>query len=145
MKVILDLNLKEFMFHLFQSKACNLILSQRSPVVDSGIMASIYHIKQHFNQSIRIADLANIACMSESKFFRSFKDYFGCSPLEYITLERLKRSKDLLKRTTAPISEIAFDVGFNSLEHFHRTFKAHNNATPNEFRKNLNRINQFTP
>src|SRR5919199_774693 len=66
--------------------------------------------------------LARIACVSEAHFIRSFRATFGETPHRYLQRRRVERSMFLLCETDRSVTDICFDVGFNSLGTFSRTF-----------------------
>jgi AraC family transcriptional regulator len=65
---------------------------------------------------------------------RSFRHLLGCTFREYLTLIRLQRATDLVKRSSTDITEIAFACGFSDHAHFTRTFKRATGLTPTAYR-----------
>jgi AraC family transcriptional regulator len=65
---------------------------------------------------------------------RSFRHTLGCTFREYLTLIRIRRGTDLLKRSSTSITEIAFACGFSDHAHFTRTFKRATGLTPTAYR-----------
>jgi AraC family transcriptional regulator len=65
---------------------------------------------------------------------RSFRRTLGCTFREYLTLIRIRRATDLLKRSSTCITEIAFACGFSDHAHFTRTFKRATGLTPSAYR-----------
>lgn len=65
---------------------------------------------------------------------RSFRRTLGCTFREYLTLIRLNRATDLLKRSLNDITEIAHACGFSDHAHFTRTFKRATGLTPTAYR-----------
>jgi transcriptional regulator GlxA family with amidase domain len=78
--------------------------------------------------------LANICGVSEAHFARSFKEAFGVPPHRYLLTRRIERAKALLRDTDAPIMEIAFQTGWNSLGTFGRVFRDVTGESPSELR-----------
>ena len=78
--------------------------------------------------------LANVSGVSEAHFARSFKEAFGVPPHRYLLTRRIERAKALLRDTDAPIIEIAFQTGWNSLGTFGRVFHDVTGESPSEFR-----------
>jgi YesN/AraC family two-component response regulator len=72
--------------------------------------------------------------MSRMQLHRKLKALTGLSTTEFITKERLKLALPLLKKSDATISEIAYQVGFNSPSYFSTCFKKHYNTSPDEYR-----------
>ncbi|MBU2951663.1 response regulator [Tamlana agarivorans] len=71
--------------------------------------------------------------MSRTQLHRKLKAISGCTTSEFIRLQRLKLAKDLLTKSDATVSEIGYQVGFNTPSYFIKCFKALYNCTPNEF------------
>ena len=78
--------------------------------------------------------LSNKLYMSRMQLHRKLKAITGLSTTEFITKERLKLTLPLLKKSDATISEIAYQVGFNSPSYFSTCFKKHYNTSPDEYR-----------
>jgi len=83
-------------------------------------------------------ELALIAGMSRTNFSKHFKSISGTTPGEYITNLRITKAKELLSNTKEPVAEIAFSIGYQSSEHFQKSFKKKVGVTPSVFRKSLN-------
>ena len=54
----------------------------------------------------------------------------------YLTTSRMTRAKELLAGTDRPITEIAFDVGYNDSNYFSTAFRKHEGISPSQYRKN---------
>jgi transcriptional regulator GlxA family with amidase domain len=78
--------------------------------------------------------LARVSGVSEAHFARSFKETFGVPPHRYLLTRRLERAAALLRDTDLPITEIAFQTGWNSLGTFGRTFRDVSGESPRELR-----------
>ena len=70
-----------------------------------------------------VARLARVSGVSEAHFARSFKQAFGLPPHRYLLTRRIERASALLRDTGLPITEIAFQTGWESLGTFGRTFR----------------------
>ena len=92
------------------------------------------YISEHYNEEVRLDDLSSIAGMSTSAFCRFFKTHTGRTVMDYLIDIRLGTAARLLVDTTAPISEICWQCGFNNLSNFNRIFKAKRGYTPRDFR-----------
>lgn len=78
--------------------------------------------------------LASVSGVSQAHFARSFRDAFGVPPHRYLLTRRIERAKALLRDTDQPITEIAFQTGWNSLGTFGRTFRDVTGESPGELR-----------
>ena len=71
--------------------------------------------------------------MSRTQLHRKLKAIIGMSASEFIRSQRLKLAIKLLRESDASISEIAYQVGFNTPSYFSKWFKEVYNCTPNEY------------
>jgi transcriptional regulator GlxA family with amidase domain len=78
--------------------------------------------------------LARVSGVSQAHFARSFRDAFGVPPHRYLLTRRIERAKALLRDTELPVTEIAFQTGWNSLGTFGRTFRDITAESPGELR-----------
>lgn len=79
--------------------------------------------------------LARVSGVSQAHFARSFKEAFGVPPHRYLLTRRIERAKALLRDTAMPITEIAFQTGWNSLGTFGRIFRDITGESPSELRR----------
>ncbi len=91
-------------------------------------------VEANLYEDLQLPDLAHLAGLSLSSFKRKFKEVFGQSPNQYIIGRRVERAKFLLQSSTFNVSEIAYDVGFNDLSHFSKTFHNLVGLSPSEYR-----------
>jgi transcriptional regulator GlxA family with amidase domain len=78
--------------------------------------------------------LAKVSGVSDAHFARSFKQAFGVPPHRYLLTRRLERASALLRDTEVPVTEIAFQTGWDSLGTFGRTFRDVLGLSPSAFR-----------
>ncbi|WP_086030418.1 helix-turn-helix domain-containing protein [Tenacibaculum holothuriorum] len=93
-------------------------------------------IQQNAYANLTIKELALLTHLSESSFKRKFKEIFNNSPKKYLTEKKLKRAAELLKSSSDRISEIAYDVGFDSVSTFNRNFADFYGKSPSNYRLN---------
>ncbi|UFH54214.1 helix-turn-helix domain-containing protein [Spirosoma sp. KNUC1025] len=129
-----DLTLKLLLIRVIQTQ--NMAIVHKSLPDNSRFMSVVEYIREHLTEKISIDVLCQSACMSKSGFFRSFKEVFGSSPVEYIIRERINLAKRLLTDPAATVSEVGYQVGFNNLHYFSRLFKTMEGITPTLYRQN---------
>jgi AraC family transcriptional regulator len=79
--------------------------------------------------------ISEAACLSVPQLVRQFKSVFHTTPHQYLSEIRLKRAAELLKLTDKPVSEIAWDCGFENVSAFCRAFRLTHGIQPNGLRK----------
>lgn len=93
------------------------------------------YLDQHFTSQITLDFLSGNYGISKYHLEREFKKYTGAAVHEYIISARLSYAKELLQYSDIPVSEIAFQSGFNHVSHFIRLFKDREGMTPLQYRK----------
>lgn len=89
-----------------------------------------------------IKRLAEVSAVSVAHFSREFKKAFGLPPHRYLLTRRIERATALLRDTDLPITEIAFQTGWNSVGTFGRIFSDITGDSPGEFRARESSIPQ---
>jgi len=92
------------------------------------------YIEVHLGQQTHLSDLAQTASMSPFYFARLFKNSMGVSPHKYVTMRRIERSKELLRRSDISICEIGVRVGYLDPKHFRVVFRREVGISPSAFR-----------
>ena len=98
---------------------------------DSRIKKSLEAIEnRHYN----ISEIAKMIGMSPRNFNRLFTEAVGMSPKEFVILRKMDLAKDLLSQSNQSITDISFEVGYQSLSKFITIFKKHTGLIPTDFR-----------
>jgi AraC-like DNA-binding protein/ligand-binding sensor protein len=84
---------------------------------------------------IDLAKVAQAMHVSTFYFCKMFKKATGLTFTEYLGRVRVEKAKNLLLNPHLRISEIAYDVGFQSLTHFNRVFRQVVGQSPSEYRE----------
>src|SRR5688572_3464661 len=79
-------------------------------------------IDTYYAQPLDLDELARTANFSRYHFLRAFRRAFHTTPHEYLTRKRIERAKELLAQSELTITEICFEVGFESLGSFSTLF-----------------------
>jgi AraC-like DNA-binding protein/ligand-binding sensor protein len=93
------------------------------------------YIRENLQEDITLTQVAKAACTSTFYICKLFKKHTGVNLTEYISRLRVERAKELLQNPQARISEIAYEVGFQSLTHFNRVFRALVGEAPSTYRE----------
>ena len=91
------------------------------------------YIAEHLDGEISMADLAGAARYSPWYAHRLFREHTGYAPAEYIRRMRLAQSALRLKAEHAKIIDVAFDLGFSSVDGYTRAFRKEFGINPGEY------------
>lgn len=101
------------------------------------IRLPVAYIREHYSRPISISELAEIAHLSVSALERRFKKYLGKTPNQFMNEMRLESARRQIIETDAPISDIAYAVGFSEPSYFSKQFKSLFGKLPSEIREQL--------
>jgi len=94
-------------------------------------------IEDHLASTLTLADVARAANTSTYYFCKLFKRETGLNFSEYVSQLRVEKAKSLLPNLNLRVSEIGYEVGFQSLTHFNRLFKRITGLSPTLYRARL--------
>ena len=102
---------------------------------------SIFHARQiidtGFREDLSLGEVARQVNMSAGYFSELFKKVTGLNFVDYVARLRVEKAKNLLQNPKFRISEAAFEVGFQSLSQFNRTFHRIVGMAPRAYRASL--------
>jgi len=127
--------LEIFAMHL--STVSNQIATQEQLSEPPIIRKAKDYIEQHKSDDITLTQVAEALNVSTFYFCKLFKKATGLTFSEYLARVRVEKAKNLLLNPNLRISEIAYEVGFQSLTHFNRVFRRLAGRSPTEYRKSL--------
>ena len=107
------------------------------------IQRAIDYIEKNLKHDISNADLARVAGYSEYHFLRIFKEVVHLTPADYIRKRRISEIARRMEKEKQPISNLAFEYGFNSKENFIRAFKAEHHILPTDFKHCQNSLKLY--
>ena len=93
------------------------------------------YIEAHLTEEITLAALADICNFSPWYAHRLFREHTGYAPAEYIRRMRLAKSALRLKAEHTKIIDVAFDLGFASVDGYTRAFRKEFGINPGEYAK----------
>lgn len=109
------------------------------------IQRVIDYIEAHLKDELDNKLLAKIAGYSEFHFLRLFRDTVRLTPADYIRKRRISEIVRRIGTESRPMSDIAFEYGFNSKENFTRAFKKEHKILPTEFKTANCSLRLFQP
>lgn len=93
------------------------------------------YIHDHLDDDLSLDDVANSVNWSAYYFSRMFKKATGLNFVDYVARVRIDQAKKLLLNPHLNVSEIAYEVGFQSITHFNRVFRKLTGTSPTDYRK----------
>ncbi|MFC2088819.1 response regulator, partial [Calditrichota bacterium] len=95
-------------------------------------------ISQHISDSdFDLESLSHEVGLSRMQLYRKIKGLFGLTLGDFVKTIRLKQSAEMLKKNAGNITEIAYQVGFESPAYFSTCFRKQFGSSPSEFVKNI--------
>jgi len=94
-------------------------------------------IRDRLAETVTLADLAEAVGLSQWHFCRAFGETVGVTPHRAQVLARLDHARDRLAKSREPITEIAFDCGYQSSQAFARVFRKEVGTTPAAYRREV--------
>lgn len=98
------------------------------------IQESAEFIRNNFNQSISIKQLANMTPTNRWNYTQLFKEVTGQIPIDYLNTLRIDKAQQLLLMTEDNLHQIAQTVGYSTEYYFNRKFKQKVGLTPGQYR-----------
>lgn len=80
-------------------------------------------IEERYGESINLDEMARQARLSRFHFLRLFRDTFDETPHQYLQKRRIERAKELLASGHHSVTDVCFEVGFESLGSFSTLFR----------------------
>ncbi|MDO5519335.1 MAG: AraC family transcriptional regulator [bacterium] len=109
------------------------------PISESNKVKNVYkvcdYLSQNCEQNISLDELAAHFYLSKYYLCRIFKEITNYTIKEYVNIHRILKAKNLLENTSLSISDISYQLGFDSLTYFEKIFKTHMNMSPLRYRK----------
>jgi AraC-like DNA-binding protein len=99
------------------------------------INSALGYIHAHFDEQIKLSELAKRCFVSEPHFCRVFKAITGETAISYINNLKISKAIALMKNSTQTVKQIAEAVGFEDVAYFCRCFKKKTGAAPKAFLK----------
>ncbi len=118
----------------------NLIQEQLHPKTSGDsliLMNMVEYISEHISQKISLKELADHLGFSEAYCSKYIKKKTSLTFVEYLNQTRIVNAEQLLRSSDHSITEVAYAVGFTSIQSFNRVFKSICGVSPTTYRKQL--------
>jgi AraC-like DNA-binding protein len=131
-KTALVISLVRFLLEILECNRCS-----RNPTGPSSeILAIQSYIQAHLSgeTTLHLAELAAHAGMSLSRFKARFRQETGIPPAEYVLRCKVEKAKEMLQETRT-VTQIAYELGFSSSQHFATVFRRYTGQPPGQLKK----------
>lgn len=95
------------------------------------------YIAAHLDEAISLGDVANHVAVSEYYFCKIFKRATGLTFTDFVNRQRIAWAKRELLKPDVRVTEVAFNVGYQSLSQFNRSFARIVGESPSDYRRRL--------
>jgi AraC family transcriptional regulator len=102
---------------------------------EQAVQQVIDQIAGNLDEALDLETLAGLACLSPFHFHRVFRGMVGETPVELIRRLRMERAAWDLAQNDRPVTQVAFDAGYETHEAFTRAFRASYSTSPTGFRQ----------
>lgn len=92
-------------------------------------------IDESYYLPLDLAEISRHACLSRYHFLRLFREAFNTTPHQYLIQRRIEKAKELLKLREWRVTDVCFEVGFESLGSFSSLFRRCVGDAPARYRK----------
>jgi AraC-like DNA-binding protein len=92
-------------------------------------------IDECYDSPLDLKQISQEACLSRFHFLRLFRDTFETTPHQYLIQRRIEKAKELLRSPRLSVTDVCFEVGFESLGSFSALFRRCVGAAPVAYRK----------
>ncbi len=118
----------------------NQIVVENSAAEPVAVERARQFIAQNQDGAICLATVAKAVNTSTFYFCKLFKRATGLTFTDYLARVRIEKAKTLLLDRNRRVSEVAYDVGFQSLTHFNRVFKKIVGRSPSSYRQSASKF-----
>jgi AraC-like DNA-binding protein len=116
--------------------------------LDRDILHRLGNVRDRLADSLEappsLADAARQAYLSPFHFHRLFVRAYGQTPHEFLTARRIDEAKRLLAQSNLSVTEICFNLGYQSLGSFSEKFRRVVGCTPTDYRIGTARFDAFS-
>ena len=103
------------------------------------------YIAEHLEETITLAQLARVSYFSPWYSYRLFREYLAMTPAAYSRRLRLSRAALKLREEACRITDVAFDLGFGSVDGYQRAFLREFGCNPGQYARTRIPIPLFIP
>ena len=92
-------------------------------------------INERYQEPLNLDEISQEACLSRYHFLRRFREKFATTPHQYLIDRRIEKAKELLRHRRLTVTDVCFEVGFESLGSFSTLFRQRVGDAPTNYRQ----------
>ena len=115
----------------------NRLVIEARPQEPAAVTKARRFIRENLTERLTLEDVSRHSGLSPHHFCKVFRKSAGVNLIEYINRCRVECAKQLLLKHDARVSEVAFEIGYQSLSQFNRSFRNVTGESPTQFRQRL--------
>lgn len=96
----------------------------------SQISRAVQWIRRNYSAPVSVDELARLTGMSSTSFYRHFRAVTAMTPIQYQKQIRLQEARVLLRDGAQNVTEVSFEVGYESPSQFSREYRRHFGISP---------------
>ena len=109
-------------------------VSEQEQIASERMKQMLRYVEEHYAEELTVEKLAGCVALSESACLRSFRQFLGITPIQYVKQFRVEKAAELLRSTRLKTGEIGAECGFTDGSYFIKIFREIKHCTPKEYR-----------
>ncbi len=98
----------------------------------------------HYGEDIQLKQIATTAGLSLFHFIRSFRNYYGVTPYQYLRSVRVRQARQMLDQGM-PVTDVCYSCGFSSVASFSSLFRRMTSHIPSRYTKRQGSAKSLPP
>ena len=104
------------------------------------IAIALQNMTRNLQMEFHVSGLAQMCAMSERTFMRQFKQKTGITPLDWLSMARVDRARELLETSQLSVEVIASECGLGSATNLRHHFRRKVGVSPTEYRRRFGEL-----
>lgn len=130
---MIRLKLELFLINLIRDKTEELGKNLSDAEPEKIIKELHAYIDANYSKSINLDELCFLFNTNKTSICNRFREHYGTTVIDYVNRKRIKEAKKLLKSGQLSITQISYNLGYNSVHYFSRIFKKYEKISPTQY------------